>query len=72
METDFLSICDDSLQFDFLLGWTLFKELSMRNACDTAPLMHKLIVYGNGVANPPLTKPHGMKYIPWGKNDDRE
>ena len=34
-------------------------------------LMHKLIVYlfitivyGNGVANPPLTKPHGMKYIP--------
>ena len=26
-------------------------------------LMHKLIVYGNGVTNPPLTKPHGMKYI---------
>ena len=38
METDFHLICEDSRQFDFLLGWTLFKELSMRNACDTAPL----------------------------------
>lgn len=40
METDFHLICEDSRQFDFLLGWTLFKELSMRNACDTAPLMN--------------------------------
>ena len=39
METDFHLICEDSRQFDFLLGWTLFKELSMRNACDTAPLI---------------------------------
>ena len=38
METDFHLICEDSSQFDFLLGWTPFKELSMRNACDTAPL----------------------------------
>ena len=42
METDFHLICEDSRQFDFsfdfLLGWTLFKEWSMRNACDTAPL----------------------------------
>ena len=38
METDFHLICEDARQFDFLLGWTLFKELSMRNACDTAPL----------------------------------
>ena len=38
METDFHLICEDSRQFDFLLGWTLFKELSMRNACDTAPV----------------------------------
>ena len=39
METDFHLICEDSRQFDFLLGWTLFKELSMRNTCDTAPLI---------------------------------
>ena len=41
METDFhliWLICEDSRHFDFLLGWTLFKEWSMRNACDTAPL----------------------------------
>ena len=29
METDFHLICEVSRQFDFLLGWTLFKELSM-------------------------------------------
>ena len=47
METDFHLICEDSRQFDFsfdfLLGWTLFKELSMRNACDTAPLSSSII-----------------------------
>ena len=29
-----------------------------------ADLMHKLIVYGNGVTNPTITIPHGMMYIP--------
>ena len=35
-----------------------------------AYLMHKLIVYGNGVTNPTITIPHGMMYIPWGKNEE--
>ena len=47
METDFHLICEDSRQFDFLLGWTLFKELSMLNACDTAPLTRRLPIYNS-------------------------
>ena len=31
-------------------------------------LMHKLIVYANGVKNPTITKPHGRYFIPWGKS----
>lgn len=56
METDFHLICEDSRQFDFsfdfLLGWTLFKEWSMRNACDTAPLKPLVVSsteWGNNV-----------------------